>query len=128
MLMFRAWEIRTSQIEKPASEQDIIPEIHFRHVEKIMLYLAKHVIQWIVLVVVKYWFIVSTKVRNWIGRNWPKIYNFFKKKTEDINEKKNTFVSRAVLESKIKIKRIREKVKREHEEVIDTSPKTEDQI
>ena len=128
MLMFRAWEIRTSRALKPEPGTDVLPKIHFRHVEKIMLYLAKHIIQWIVLVVVKYWFIISTKVRNWIGRNWPKIYNFFKEKTEDINQQKNSFVSKAVLESKIKIKRIREKVRREHEEVIDTTPKTEEQV
>lgn len=121
--MFRAWEIRTSRVGIPTSDKDIFPEIHFRHVEKIMLYLAKHVIQWIVLVVVKYWFIVSTKVKNWIGRNWPKIHEFFKKKTTDTNPKKSSFVSRAVLESKIKIKRIKEKVRREHEEVIDNNPK-----
>jgi len=125
MLLFRAWEIRTSLVEKPQPDVDIYPKIQFRHVEKIMLYLAKHVIQSIVLVVVKYWFIVSTKIRNWIGKNWPKIYNFFRTKTDDITQQKSTFVGRAVLESKIKIKRIREKVKRDHEEVIeaDNSPK-----
>lgn len=126
MLMFRAWEIRTSQVEKPQSDIDIYPKIQFRHIEKIMLYLAKHVIQAIVLVVVKYWFIVSTKIKNWIGKNWPKIYNFFRTKTDEVTAQKSTFVSRAVLESKIKIKRIREKVKRDHEEVIDTGPKIED--
>lgn len=117
MLIFRAWEIRTSRVEKSLSNIETFPKMQFRHVEKIMLYLAKLVIQWIVLIVVKYWFIISTKTKNWIGRNLPKIYEFFKEKTKDINQQKNSFVSRAVLESKIKIRRIKEKVKKEHGDI-----------
>lgn len=119
MLMYRAWEIKTLQVEMPVTIGDLFPEIHFRHIEKFMLYLAKHVIQWIVLVVVKYWFIVSTKAKKWIGKKLPKIHNFFSKKKELPDPfQKPSFVQRAVLESKIKIKRIREKVKKEHGEDI----------
>jgi hypothetical protein len=129
MLIYRAWEIKTLQVETPVTTGGLFPEIHFRHVEKFMLYLAKHVIQWIVLVVVRYWFIVSTKTKKWIGKKSPKIHNFFSKKKELSDPfQKPSFVQRAVLESKMKIKHIREKVRREHEEVIDTNPKKEEQI
>jgi len=116
MLMFRAWEIKTTQIEKPLSTQNIFPEIYFRHVEKFMLYLTKHVIQWIVLMIVKFWFIIYAKTKKWTGKNLPKIYEFFKEKTKDISQQENSFIQRAILESKIKIKHIREKIRRDHEE------------
>ena len=117
MLMFRAWEIKTSQINKPLPEQKNFPKLYFRHMEKIMLYLAKYIIQWIVLVVVKYWFIVTTKIKKWGEKNLPKIYLFFKgkpKKVEDLKIK-HSFVRRAVLESKTKIRHIKEKIRKEHE-------------
>lgn len=119
MLIFRAWEIRTANIEKPLSNIEIFPKMQFRHVEKFMLYLARHVIQWIVLVVFKYWFIFSIKTKKWICKKLPKIYNFVNKKKELPDPfQKPSFVQRAVLESRIKIKRIREKVKKEHGEDI----------
>lgn len=119
MLMYRAWKIKTLQVEMPVIIGDLFPEIHFRHIEKFMLYLARHVIQWIVLVVFKYWFIFSIKTKKWICKKLPKIYNFVNKKKELPDPfQKPSFVQRAVLESKIKIKRIREKVKKEHGEDI----------
>jgi hypothetical protein len=114
MLMFRAWEIRTSRVEKPIIDGVRMPKIYFRHVEKIMLYLAKHIIQWIVLVTVKYYFILSTKAKKWICKNLPKISGFFKEKAESISRYENPFIHRAILESKVKIKRIKERVKKEH--------------
>lgn len=117
MLMFRAWEIKTSQIEKSLLEREIFPKIYFRHVEKIMLYSTKQGILWVVLVVVKYWFILHVKTKKWTGKNLPKIYKFFRIKTKDIGQQKSSFVSRAIFESKIKIKHIREKVRKEHEEI-----------
>lgn len=116
MLMFRAWEIRTSRIEKSLSTREIFPEMHFRHVEKIMLHLAKYVVQWIILVIVKYWFIIYTKAKKWAVKNWPKVYNLFKGKGEDTNPQKYSFMERARLELKAKIRHTREKVRKEHEE------------
>lgn len=116
MLSFRAWEIKTLRTENPGSERKIVPEMYFRHLEKIMLHLAKYIIQWIILVVVKGWYILTTRTKKWIGKNWPKINKFFKKKTKEMDEKGMSFVKRAVLESKMKIRRIKEKVKKEHEE------------
>lgn len=116
MMMYRAWEIQTSRVEKPDSDKKIFPKIYFRHVEQVALYLIKRGVQWIVLVVVKYWFIVTTKIRKWAAKNLPKIFEFFRKKTKDLDQQKKSFIRRAVLESKTKIRHIREKVRREHEE------------
>lgn len=116
MLSFRAWEIKTLQANPATSPRKLVPEVYFRHIEKIMLYLAKHIIQWIIVVVVKYWFIVVTKTRKLIKEKLPKIHNLFKKTGKEIiDPKKYTFVRRAVLESKAKIRRVKEKVRRENE-------------
>lgn len=116
MLSYKAWEIKTLRVEPTISPRKLVPEIYFRHLEKIMLHLAKHIIQWIILMLVKYWFTVSAKTKKWVKKNWPKVSDFLKRKTEDINQQKNSFVQKAILESKIKIRRVREKVKREHEQ------------
>jgi len=115
MMMFRAWEIETSRTDKQVSTRKIFPEIYFRHVEKIMLYLTKHIVQWIVLMAVKYWFIVFTKTKKWIKKNQPKIFRFLKKESKEVKKQSDSFVKRAILESKTKIKRIKEKVRKEHE-------------
>jgi hypothetical protein len=118
MLTFRAWEIRTSRISIPEDGSQIVPDLSFRHVEKNMLYLTKHLVQSIVLVVVKYWFIITTKTKKWIADKWPKIHTYFEGKTEGASElTKPSFFQKAILESKAKIKKIKEKVKREHEEI-----------
>ena len=115
MLTFRAWEIRTLRIN-PENIEPAVPEISFRHIEKSMLYFTKHIVQGIVLSVVKYWFIIITKTKKWISDNWPKMHDYFKKKVVTSNETTTpSFFHRAVLESKAKIKRIKEKVKKEHE-------------
>lgn len=116
MLSFRAWEIKSLRVEPVSSSRKVIPEMYFRHVEKIMLYSAKYVIQWIVLMVVKYWFIIYTKAEKWGVKNWPKVYNLFKRKEEDTGSQKYSFVQRAKLELKAKIRHTKEKVRREHEE------------
>ena len=118
MMLFRAWEVRQKESENPLPSRKIVPEIYFRHVEKIMLYLTKYIVQSIVLVTVKYWFIVYTKASKWIGENWPKMYSFFKKKEEDNTPPhKNSFIQRAIVESKIKIRHMKEKVLKEHAKI-----------
>ncbi|MCX6754379.1 MAG: hypothetical protein NTU81_00930 [Candidatus Nomurabacteria bacterium] len=115
MMMFRAWEIETSRIERPDSSKQIVPELSFRYIEKIILYLVKHILQSIVLMLVKTWFIVITKTKKWTKKNLPKIAKFFKKKSKDLEKQRDSFVRRAIIESKTKIKRIKEKVRKEHE-------------
>ncbi|MDE2031319.1 MAG: hypothetical protein KGI58_03640 [Patescibacteria group bacterium] len=117
MLMYKAWEIRTMRASIQENSVNNIPNISFRHIEKNMLYITKHIVQSIVLVVVKYWFIFITRIKKWFSTNWPKAHNYFKKKSESTETvKKPTFLRRAVLESQAKIKRIKEKVQEEHEE------------
>lgn len=116
MIYFRAWEIRNSKIEQSLTLRKILPEIYFRQIEKIMLYLTKHIIQWLVITTVKYWFIVLAKTRKWILKKLPKIHKLFKIKEKNIIQQKNTFLSKAIIESKIKIRRIREKIRKDHEE------------
>jgi len=116
MLWYRAWEIQTKGVSNFNPQRNIPPEIYFRQIEKIMLYLTKHAVQWIVLFVAKYWFIIAAKANNWVTKNLPKINKFFTKKEKGQDPTKRTFVERAILESKIKIKRVKERVKKEQEE------------
>jgi len=111
MLLFRTWEIRTNR--KIVSQSNLsLPEIPFRHLEKNMLYLTKHIVQGLVLVVVKYWFIAIIKTKRFIIENWPKVHHFLKKKPKKV-QSKMSFVKRAILESRIKIQRMKQKIKEE---------------
>lgn len=128
MIIFQAWEMSKVETENPSPTRKIIPEIYFRHVEKIMLYLTKHIIQLVVLVVVKYYFILSTKAKKWIANNLPKVYKFFNKKVANDQPQKNSFFRKAVLESKIKIKKIKDNVKKEHEKKMAEEEKIVEEI
>jgi hypothetical protein len=113
MLAFRAWELRTGKVQIPGSQEPAMPDFAFRHVEKNMLYLTKHIVQVIILTCAKYWFIFTTRTKKWISEKWPKIHARFEKKPE--TEKTETsFVGRAIIESRMKIKRMKERVKKEH--------------
>lgn len=116
MLSFRAWEIRTSQVNNEVlNPQNQIPELSFRQIEKNMLYFTKHVVQVIILTGAKYWFIIVTKTKKKVSDKWPQIHAYFQKKPESQKPGKPSFIQRAVLESKSKIKRIREQVREDHE-------------
>ena len=117
MLVFRAWQIRSARIVIDENTPQFKPELSFRHIEKIFLYTTKHIIQWIVLMSVKIWFLMVTKIKLFFQNKLPKINRFFQKKESNgIDSRKISFVERAVMESKIKIKRVKEKIKRDHEE------------
>ncbi len=124
MLAFRAWEIRTNRIVPERTERRT-PEVSFRQVEKSMLYLTKHIVQGIVLTCAKYWFILTTKAKKWIVGKWPKAHSLFKTNTPSTEPRSPSFVKRTVIESKAKIKRIKERVKREHGQ---ETQKTEEQV
>jgi hypothetical protein len=114
MLMFRAWEIRTDRL---IQEKQYARELSFRNTEKIILFIIKHLIQSIILTSVKVWYLIITKTRVLLQNKLPKVNNLFHKKTKT-DSRKLSFVERAVLESKIKIKKIKEKIKREHEKEV----------
>lgn len=115
LLAFRAWELRTGRVHSSVEEAKYVPHIPFRQIEKKMLYLAKRVVQGLVLIIAKYWYISTTKGKKWTEDRWPKVYAFFKRKAKSPEGARSSFFHRAVLESKIKIRRIKERVKREHE-------------
>ncbi len=119
MLIFRAWQIRTDRLIIQEENAAFTPKLSFRYIEMIMLYIAKHVVQWIVLSVVKLWYLIVTKSKILLQNKLPQIHNFFKKKeASGTDSRKISFVERAVMESKIKIKRVKEKIRMEHEEKI----------
>lgn len=118
MLVFRAWEIRTNRIIIEEEKPKYTPELSFRRIEKIVLFLLKHLVQWIVLSSVKAWYTTTTKIKIWLHNKLPKINKFFHKKAPT-DSRKISFIQRAVIESKIKIKRAKEKIKKEHEEKLE---------
>lgn len=115
MVTFRAWEIKSGKIPSISTSRNIFPEIYFRHTEKIMLYLAKHTIQWVVLVVVKYWFIFEAKTKKWLNKKLPQIRLFLEKFSKKLVGLKKLFAHKSVIELKNKIRHVRERVKKEHE-------------
>ncbi len=59
---------------------------------------------------------MTTKIKKFIFIRFPKLFNIFKKKEQNTEIKpNNTFLKRAIRESKIKIKKIREHVRAEHD-------------
>ena len=116
MLSYREWEIRTSRVKEKEERENYLPKLSIKEVEKITLYVIKHIIQSVVILIVKGWFLFITKTKILIQNKSPKIHKFFQKKTS-IDSRKISFVERAVLESKIKIKKVKDKIKKEHEEV-----------
>lgn len=120
MLFYRTWEIRTSRIAIKEEYENYLPKLSLKEVEKISLYVIKHIIQSIVLFVVKGWFLFITKTKIWIQNNSPKIHKFFQKKINTAS-RKISFVERAIIESKINIKKVKDKIKKEHEEIEENS-------
>lgn len=109
MLYYRAWQIDKMGQDNFGTQRKLPPELYFRHIEKIMLYLTKYAVQWVILSGAKGWFKIKAKTNKWIQKNSPKIHKFFEKKEST----KKTFVGKAILESKIKIRRIKERIERE---------------
>ena len=114
MLMFRAWEIRTSRL---IIDKTNTRELSFRYIEKVTLFLVKHLIQWIILTSVKIWFLFFTKSKVLLKNKLPRVNNLFHKKINN-ESRKLSFIERAVMESKIKIKKLKEKIKKEHEKEV----------
>ena len=113
ILAYQAEKIRKSKIEKPPKEKNFLPIVYFRQVEKIVLYWVKRWIQWLILTIVKYWTILVEESKKIVNKKLPKTKEFFKK----LKRKRNNgaFFRKAKIESKFKIKRLREKIKKEYE-------------
>jgi len=129
MLMFRSWEIQNNKIVIEENREKHIPELSFKYIESIFLYTIKHIVQWIVLFIVKLWFIIITKSSIWLQNKLPKLNKLFKKKERNgTDSRKISFVERAVMESKIKIKKVKEKIKKDHEEEVKEQEEKVDKI
>lgn len=116
MLAFRTWELRTGKVSMQINDEQIIPQFSFRKFEKAVLYFAKHILQYIVLGIVKYWFIGFAKTKKWLAEKWPKIHiRLFDKKVIEVSDKKPSFIQKAIIESKVKIKVLKQKIHAEHE-------------
>jgi hypothetical protein len=115
MLMFKLWQIKTMRVIVPEDIKNKLPKLEFRHVEKNMLYLTKHVVLGVMLAIVKYWFIATTKIKKWVAEEWPKIHAYFTKKPESGDPVRLSFIRRSIIELKIKIKKIKDKIREEHE-------------
>ncbi|MFA7000131.1 MAG: hypothetical protein WC241_03375 [Candidatus Paceibacterota bacterium] len=119
MLMFRSWEIQNNKIEIEENKEKHLGELSFRYIESVFLHTIKHIVQWIVLSIVKLWFIITTKSSIWLQNKLPKLNKLFKKKeTNGTDSRKISFVERAVIESKIKIRKVKEKIKQDHAEEV----------
>ena len=120
MLIIKTQKIKSG---KDASFPDkrccIIPEIPFRQVEKIMLYLAKHIVQWCVLMTVKYWLITTNKIKKIVREYLPKIESYFEKNINPNTPRKSSFIHRAIIESKVKIYKMKQKMKEDRENKLD---------
>jgi len=113
MLIFRAWEIKTMRVIPQNNIRGL--EISFRNIEKNFLYIVRHVVLVVVIVTVKYWLIFITKTKKWVIEKWPKVHNFFHREPKEIVPKKHSFIDQTILESRARISRMKERIKKEHE-------------
>ena len=115
MLIFRSWEIKTMRFDNSLNTNKRNFVVSFKDIEKSFLYIIRRIIFVVILTCVKYWLIITTKIRKRIIENWPKVHNLFKSKEKELTPKKHSFVSQTILESKARISKLREKIKKEHE-------------
>jgi hypothetical protein len=94
-----------------------VPDMSFRKIEKVVLYYTKNIVQTTVIVVVKYSLIGAIKTKKMVKENWPHIHKKIKKvlTKKDPTDAKPSFIQKAVLESKTKIRRIKDRVRKEHQ-------------
>lgn len=119
ILNYSAFEVRSGMRGEKRTWHIIVPPI--RHLEKYLLYFLKHLIQSIVLLTVKYWILFVTRLQKWWITAWPKIQKIFTRKKHDIRDIENqypknpSFLRRAIFESKIKIKRMKQKIREDND-------------
>jgi hypothetical protein len=116
---YRAWQMRRLGARSMESNINYAESFSFRNIEKVMLYWANRTVVGVVGFVVKYWFTITTKTKKWIAESLPKVHKIIEKVDKVPNNtlvKPRTFIRKTILESRAKIRRVREKVKMEHEE------------
>ncbi len=91
------------------------PDVSFRKIEKVVLYYTKNIVQITVVTVVKYSLITAIKTKKAVKEKLPHIHKRVKKVFGKRNpDGKPSFIQKAVLESKTKIRRVKDRVKKEH--------------
>lgn len=110
LLSYSAWEVDTGTRN---SDSYPVFKISIRKTEKYVLYYTKQILQSIVITVIKYWFIFITKTKKFIKEKWPHIICKLRPKPLNAGERPS-FVRKAILESKIKVKRIKENIREKH--------------
>ena len=116
ILAYSAGQVNAGLRNENREWKIVFPPI--RQLEKYLLYSLKHLIQNLILGIVKYWILGMIKIKKWFIENWPKIKARLKKnkvKIETTYPKSPSFIRRAVFESKIKIKRLKQKIKHDND-------------
>lgn len=108
--------VRQIRAGKRQLNEDFTPDISFRKIEKYVLYYTKNIVQITVVTVVKYSMITALKTKKVVKEKWPTIHTKIKRvfNKREAGEKPS-FIQKAILESKTKIRRIKDKVKRDHQ-------------
>lgn len=115
ILYYRKLELANGKGNIEQRTLKIIPDFSLRQLEKNFWILIKYGVQKLILFVVKYWIITNIRVKKWISEKWPLVLAIFKsKKTESETQKSPSFFTKALIESKYKIKRMKQKIKEEH--------------
>ncbi len=115
VLDYRVWQMRNSQevvvfeVKNPASH------ITLRKIELGILHFLKYCMQKVIIISAKYWFLATAKSKKFISERWPKIHSIFQKKTVIPSEiQQPSFFAKALMESKIKVRHLRKKIKEDH--------------
>lgn len=115
ILYLQIWKLQTGKVEH-VSEQEARPILaDYKRIEKITLYVVKNITFVFILITVKYWYLMTTKLKKWFEEKKPAIVSILKIKQKEPKEFKPTFIRRAIFELKIRIKRIKQAIKKEHE-------------
>ncbi|MCC6323603.1 hypothetical protein IT400_02295 [Candidatus Nomurabacteria bacterium] len=118
LVIFGLLTYSTRELARGARQigQPRVPDVSFRKIEKVVLYYTKNIVQITVITVVKYSLIGTIKAKKVMREKLPHVHRkikkvFLKKESTDT---KPSFIQKAMLESKTKIRRLKDKIKKEH--------------
>jgi hypothetical protein len=118
VLYYRIWQIKNID-DSTLIEEIPVDHIHiisFRKLEKDVLNFLKRFVQKLVLLIAEGWFLFTTKTKKFLMEKWPRIHNFFSpNKVSPTQTGQPTFFTKALLESKYKIKRLKKKIREDHD-------------
>jgi len=116
MLSYQAWEIRNGKKVFIRENLILSQTKSFKNIERSILTFLKYFIQKTLLLLMKLWFLIVIKIKKlWVEKK-PMIHSLLKRKNKDPKSPQNpSFVSKALTESKYKIRRMKEKLHEKHE-------------